>query len=146
MKQTIGLLFICLIAGSFAAQAQQGNRGGQRRTVEERVKATLDKLTPALKLDNAQVTQTESAYTTYYKDMEKLREGMQPGTRPDMTAFRKLNTEREEKLKKIFTEEQFKKFKDEVEPSMRPQRRGNNGQQMQDNNRRGNREAPKKAA
>jgi hypothetical protein len=35
-----------------------------------------------------------------------------------------MSTERDEKLKAIFTEDQFKKYKDEVEPSMRPQRRG----------------------
>jgi protein CpxP len=128
MKKTIGLLLACLVAGVFSTQAQQGNRDMPRRTVEERVKTTLDKITPALNLNNDQVTQTDSAYAVYYRAVDKMRESMrQGGGRPDMSAFQKLNTERDEKLKKIFTEDQYKKFKDEVEPSMRPQR--GNGQQ-----------------
>jgi hypothetical protein len=55
--------------------------------------------------------------------MDKLRESMQPGTPPDRSVFEKLVTDRDEKLKGIFSADQFKKFKDEVEPALRPQRR-----------------------
>jgi len=109
-----------LLATVMVANAQ----GPQRRTVEERVKAAMEKVTPALSLTNTQQPQTDSVFTEYYKAMDKLRESMQPGTPPDRSQFEKLGTDRDEKLKKIFTEEQFKKWKDEVEATLRPQRRG----------------------
>jgi protein CpxP len=41
-----------------------------------------------------------------------------------MEGRKKLMEERDEKLKKIFTDEQYKKWKDEIEPTTRPQRQG----------------------
>ena len=117
-KQIIFVLFL-LFAGAMAVNAQ----GPQRRTVEERVKSAMEKVTPALGLDKTQEARTDSVFTDYYKAMDKLRESMQDGTRPDRAEFEKVSTERDEKLKKIFTEAQFKKFKDEVEATLRPQRR-----------------------
>jgi hypothetical protein len=35
----------------------------------------------------------------------------------------KLSADRDEKLRKVLTEDQFKKFKDEIEPALRPRRR-----------------------
>ena len=119
MKKQILFVLFMLFAGTAVVNAQ----GPQRRTVEERVKMTMEKVTPALALDKAQESRTDSVFTTYYKDMDKLRESMQPGTPPDRSVFEKLVTERDEKLKGILTADQFKKFKDEVEPSLRPQRR-----------------------
>jgi periplasmic protein CpxP/Spy len=53
------------------------------------------------------------------------------GGQPDREAmrekFQKLAGERDEKLKGIFNEDQFKKWKDEIEPSLRPQRRNGGG-------------------
>jgi hypothetical protein len=118
------LVLSMLLAVVMVANAQ----GPQRRTVEERVKAAMEKATPALSLNATQVPQTDSVFTDYYRAMDKLRESMQPGTPPDRTVFEKLSADRDEKLKKFFTEDQYKKWKDEVEPSLRPQRRGG-GQQ-----------------
>lgn len=117
-KQIIFVLFV-LFAGVLAANAQ----GPQRRTVEERVKMAMEKVTPALSLDKAQEAKTDTVFADYYRAMDKLRESMQAGTRPDRTEFEKVGADRDEKLKKIFTEAQFRKFKDEVEASLRPQRR-----------------------
>lgn len=115
------LVALCLfVSVSFMAVAQQG--GGQQRTVEERVKTVMDKLTPGLNLDKDQQTKTDSVYTDYYKSMQKLREQMQQGNRPDRSEFEKIAGDRDEKLKTIFTADQFKKFKDELEPALRPQR------------------------
>ena len=120
-------LFICLVFSVSFIMAQAGP-GGQRRTVEERVKSTIEKITPALSLNKDQETKTDVVFTEYYKAMDKFRESLEPGTRPDRTQFEKFITERDEKLKKVFTEEQFKKWKEEVEPSLRPQRGGANRQ------------------
>jgi hypothetical protein len=121
MKKTLLFAALLLSAGFIMAQG-----GGQRRPIEERVKMTMEKITPALSLDKEQQPKTDSIYTEYYRAMEKFRETLEPGTRPDRAQFEKFITERDEKLKKVFSEAQFKKFKEEVEPSLRPQRGGGN--------------------
>lgn len=119
MKKQLIFMAFMLFAGTMAVNAQ----GPQRRTVEERTKAAMEKITPALQLDKTQETRTDSVFTDYYKAMDKLRESMEPGTPPDRTVFEKVATDRDERLKKIFSPEQFQKFKNEVEASLRPQRR-----------------------
>ena len=120
-------LFICLLSSAGFIMAQGG--GGQpRRTVEERVKLTMEKIIPPLTLNKEQETKTDVVFSEYYKAMDKFRESLEPGTRPERSQFEKFITERDEKLKKVFTEEQFKKWKDDVEPSLRPQRSGGNRQ------------------
>ena len=116
-----------LLAVNVAAFAQQGGgNGGQRRTVEERVKATLERLTTELQLNKDQVTKLDTVFTKSYKDMQKMREEAQAGGgRMDREAFQKMNAERDEKVKAILTEEQFKKYKEQME-AMR-QRGGNRG-------------------
>lgn len=101
--------------------------GGQRRTAEERTKRAVDTITSVFKLDQAQQTQTQTAFMDYNKAMDKLRESMQGGTRPDRSEYEKLITERDEKLKKVLSADQFKKYKDEVEPAMRTRRQGGGG-------------------
>jgi periplasmic protein CpxP/Spy len=129
MKKVILLLAIA-ITGAFAAQAQGGG-GFQRRTHEERLKQVKEKLVD-LKLDNDQTTKSDSTFIEYFRAQNKMFEDMRAGGgAPDREAMRekmqKLGNDRDEKLKKIFTEDQFKKWKDEIEPSMRPQRGGGGG-------------------
>jgi len=121
-KQIISFLFI-LFAGVSLAHAQ-GNF--QRRTPEERAKRVVDTLTAVLKLDKTHADQTDSVFVNYYRDADKMRESMQGGNF-DREAFMKLTSDRDEKLKKVLTPEEFKKFKDEIEPAMRPQRRQGGG-------------------
>jgi hypothetical protein len=53
-----------------------------------------------------------------------MRESMQSGGGGfDREAFQKLSSDRDEKLKKILTADQFKKYKDEIEPAMMTRRR-----------------------
>jgi protein CpxP len=127
MKKAI--LFIALVlTGALAVQAQGG--GMQRRTPEERLKMTKEKLVD-LKLDQGQTGKSDSVFLDFYKAQDKMFEEMRAGGgQPDREAmrekFQKLAGERDEKLKGIFSADQFKKWKDEIEPSLRPQR-GNRG-------------------
>jgi len=121
MKIKLGLLAMFMLAGTLMANAQ-GGTGAPRRTVEERTKRVVDTCTTVLKLDNNQATQAQAAFTDYYKESDKLRESMQAGSPPDRSVFQKLMSDRDEKLKKIFTDDQFKKFKEEIEPAMRQRR------------------------
>jgi protein CpxP len=131
MKKVILLLAIA-ITGAFAVQAQgQGGGGFQRRTPEERLKQVKEKLVD-LKLNADQTTKSDSTFIEYFRAQSKMMEDMRAGGgAPDRDAMRekmqKMSAERDEKLKKIFTEDQFKKWKDEIEPSMRPQRGGGGG-------------------
>ena len=113
------LFVMLLLAGAIMAQGQ----GFQRRTVEERVKRVVDTLTTVFKLDKSVQDQTNVLFTDYYKASDKLREGLAEGERPDRTQMEKLSSDRDERLKKVLSEEQFKKFKDEIEPALRPRRR-----------------------
>lgn len=134
MKKAIFLLTIAIV-GVLAVQAQGGG-GFQRRTPEERLKMVKEKLTD-LKLDKDQTAKSDSTFLDFYKAQEKVFEEMRAGGgAPDRDAFRekmqKLAAERDDKLKKIFTEDQFKKWKDEIEPTTRPQRGGGGGRGNRD--------------
>jgi hypothetical protein len=120
MKNKLRVLLVFMFAGMLSLQAQQ--QQFQRRTVEERVKSMMDKISDTLKLTKAQQGDMDSTFTVYYKAMDKLREGMAPGTRPERADFEKIMADRDAKLKLFFTEQQYKKFKEELEPAMRRSR------------------------
>lgn len=124
MKQKIMLLLAFALALNISAFAQQG--GGQRRSVEERVKATIERLTTELQLTKEQQVKLDTVFTDSFKAMQKMREDAQAsGNRPDRAAFEKLNTERNEKVKGILNAEQYKKYEEQMQ-AMR-QRGGNRG-------------------
>lgn len=121
-------LVVAFMLFGFVAANAQGGGGFQQRTVEERVKTVHDKLDSAFKPGDAKLKEIDGIFTAYYKAQDKLREEiMSSGTRPsreEMQAkMQPAITERDDKLKKVLGEDQFKKWKDEIEPSMRPQRR-----------------------
>ena len=122
MKKAI-LLLVIAISGVLAVQAQGGGGGYQRRTPEERLKMVKEKLVD-LNLDKDQTTKSDSAFLDYYKAQDKLFEEMRAGGgAPDRDAIRdkmmKLAGERDEKLKKIYSDDQFKKWKETIEPTTR---------------------------
>jgi len=129
MKLKHALLAVVLMSAALFAQAQAG---GQRRTVEERVKMVHEKIDSAFKLDADKLAKVDAAFTKYYKDQDKLREEMMSGgERPDFQAMREkmqpLTDARDKELKTILTDEQFKKWKEEIEPAMMPRRGGGGG-------------------
>lgn len=130
MKKAIFLLITVAITGIYTAQAQGGG-GFQRRTPEEQLKAVKEKLVD-LKLSPDQSTKADSAFVKYFRNREKVfAELRASGGQPDREAMREKNQQliagRDEELKKIFDETQYKKWKDEIEPSLRPQRRQGGG-------------------
>lgn len=128
MKRLI--LFVAIVlAGSIAVNAQGGF---QRRTVEERVATVHQKIDSAFKLDKAKLDQTDSVFTEFYKSTDKVRdEMMSGGGQFDFQAMReKMQPSvdaRDKKLQGILTEDQFKIWKDAIEPSLRPRRGGGGG-------------------
>ncbi|HEY6504712.1 MAG TPA: hypothetical protein VIZ28_12105 [Chitinophagaceae bacterium] len=129
MKKMFLVLTAILFAGVVMVNAQGGG-GGQRPPIPERVKLVMEKLEP-FKLDEAKKTQTDSVFTQAYRTQDAKREEMRAAGNQDRDAMRaemqKINADRDEKLKKIFTEEQFKEWKEKIEPTLRPQRQGGGG-------------------
>jgi hypothetical protein len=120
MKTKITMLFALLTMATTIIFAQGG---GQHMTVPERVKATMDKITPALALNPQQVSSTDSVFTDYYTTIGKaMQDARASGERPDRSVFEKMRDDRDAKLKNIFTPDQYTKFKNEVEATLRPQR------------------------
>ena len=117
MKSKITLFVMLMFAGILSTQAQQG-QGGQRRTPEERTEMLVNRLTDSLKLSAAQKGDVNTVYLDFYKAQDKLREGLQPGQRPERADQDKLSEARDAKLKVILKEEQFTKLK-EMEAAMR---------------------------
>lgn len=127
MKKQIVLAAVATIFSLSAVKAQGG--GGQRMTPEERIKFVIEKMAP-LNLDAATKVKSDSIITNYINEQQKAMDEIRAsgGDREAMMAKRKeLTDARDAKLKLIFTEAQMKQWKDEIEPSLRPQRPAGGG-------------------
>lgn len=123
----LAVVLMCVIT----ANAQGGNF--PQRTIEERVKAVHEKLDSAFKFDASKQTKIDTVFATYYRQQDKLREELRSGgERPDREVMRaKMQPAidaRDKELKILLTEEEFKKWKDEIEPTMMQRRGGGNRQ------------------
>lgn len=107
MKSKITFIIMLMFTGILCTQAQQGTK----RTVEERVKQSVDRISDSLQLTKAQLPDVDAAFTQFYMAQDQLREGLAPGTRPERVAVEKLLEIRDAKLKIILTEPQYTKFK-----------------------------------
>jgi len=119
---------------SFILLAAVANAQGgfQHRTVEERIQIAHQKFDSAYKLDQAKLTDADSVFANYYRAQDKIREDMMSaGGQPDFQAMREkmqpLMDERDKKLQGILTADQYKTWKDAIEPSLRPRRQNNGG-------------------
>jgi len=128
MKTKFILTAVVLFIAGIAANAQGG--GFPRRTVEERLKAVDDKIA-VFNLEKSKKDQADTVFTQYFRAVDAKRDEIMGGGSPDREKMRgemqKLSADRDDKLKGIFTDEQFKKWKDEIEPSLRPQRPNGGG-------------------
>ncbi|MEO6547458.1 MAG: hypothetical protein ABIN94_05640 [Ferruginibacter sp.] len=123
MKKQFVLMAFAALLSITAANAQ----GGPRQTPEERTKAAMEKLT-VFNLDADAKTKTEAVISdynnTWQKTMQEMREAGTPDRDAMMAKRKELSDARDVKLKAIFSPEQMKKWTDEIEPSLRPQRGG----------------------
>jgi periplasmic protein CpxP/Spy len=129
-KQLFITLVLVLSAG--AVTAQPG--GFQRRTPEERTAAIHSKLDSAFKLDAKTFEALDSALNTLHRAQDKKMQELMAGgpgsvDRETMMAERQnFDRAKDEVIKTVLTEEQYKIWKEKIEPAMRPQRSagGNN--------------------
>jgi hypothetical protein len=123
-KVVLAIPFFLFVAIGVNAQG-----GFQRRTVEERVQIIQQKLDSAFKLDKTKLSDADSAFANYYRATDKMRDDMMSGGgQPDFQAMREkmqpLMEERDKKLQGILTADQYKTWKEQIEPSLRPRRQG----------------------
>jgi len=126
MKFKVVMVLALILCGAVIVNAQQGNY--PQRTVEERVKSVHDKLDSAFKFDAAKQGKIDSAFATYFRQQDKVREELRSGgERPDretvMAKMQPVVDSRDKELKTILSEAEFKKWKEEIEPAMIQQRR-----------------------
>lgn len=118
------------MAGIFALYLSAGAQNFQRRTVEERVKDAMEKMAP-LSLDKEKSDKADSIFTDFFKAQDKAFEEMRNSGSMDREAMmakrKEMMDARDAKLQQLLTAEQFKKFKDEIEPAMTPMRRNGGG-------------------
>jgi hypothetical protein len=120
MKKRVSLFAIMLIAGSIAVNAQGG--GFQRRTVEERVQTIHQKMDSAFKFDKAKLAQIDSVFANYYRATDKMRDELMAGG-GDRSAMREkmqpLTDARDKELQPLLGDDNYKVWKEVIEPSIR---------------------------
>ncbi len=127
MKSKFLLLLTLFVAGSFLTMHAQG--GFQQLPIEERVKNAMDKLA-VFNLDAAKKVEVDSILTQSYRALDakrmEIRNNSEGGDQREAmrTEMQKISDARDEKLKKVFSDEQYKKWKEEIEPELRPRRPG----------------------
>ena len=128
MKTKITLMISSFILLTLVVNAQGGF---QRRTVAERVQMVQQKFDSAFKLDKAKLADVDSVFANYYRGQDKLREEMMSSGQQDFRAMREkmqpLMDERDKKLQGMLTADQYKTWKEAIEPSLRPRRQNNGG-------------------
>jgi hypothetical protein len=127
MKKKFLLFTAILLAGTMAVNAQGGGGGNfQRRTVEERVLTVHQKMDSAFKLDAAKLTRVDSVFANYYRSTDKVREELMAGGGDRSTMREQMQQKnqpfldaRDKELRVVIGEDNFKTWKDVIEPSMR---------------------------
>jgi protein CpxP len=133
-------LLAFLTGATTIAVAQGGGGGFQRRTPEERTAAIHQKLDSAFKLDAKTFVALDSALNTLHRNSDKKMQELfagGPGSvdRETMRAEReKWDKAKDDIIKAVLTEEQFKIWKDSIEPAMRPRGFGGGGGGNRGNN------------
>jgi hypothetical protein len=123
MKKRFLFFSVLLFAGTIAVNAQGGGGGNfPRRTVEERVQTVHQKMDSAFKLDKVKLAQADSVFANYYRSTDKLREELMANG-GDRSAMREkmqpLTDARDKELQVVLGGDNFKTWKEVIEPSMR---------------------------
>lgn len=109
------IIAICamLVCGAFAANAQPGGFGGQQMDPSEMAKMRADRMKETLNLTNDQYTKVLDLYKKENEEMMRMFQQNQGGGQPDFSAMQKRREAQTAELKKILTEDQFKKYEEQ---------------------------------
>jgi len=136
MKQLFCIWMVCIGAYATAQPPQgtppQGGRPPKRPPIEQRIKRLNDTLSKSLPVTAAQKKTIDDAFTTFFTQADKII-GDNPPPRPEAMdeksqqmreQLKKVQRERDEKIEKVLTVEQFKKYQ-QIERNLRPKPPGN---------------------
>ena len=124
MKKTIMALAVVMLAGTASSFAQGGF---QMPTPEERVQRVHFKMDSAFKLDETKAKQVDALFLDYYKQQDKVREELMASNGGNFQGMREQVQEKmkpyletlDGKLKPILGDDNFKIWKDQIEPTLR---------------------------
>ena len=118
---------LLIATGGMSLMAQGG--GFQQRTPEERLKPVHFKIDSAFKLDADIMKKVDDLFLATYKESDKVREEMMNSGSQDFQAMREkmkpINDARDEKLKPLLGEANYKIWKETIETTI--SRRGPGG-------------------
>lgn len=121
------LFLICLFLGSSLTGF------AQKENVTDKVNKALAQFDAAIKPDKSKRTSIGTIFTEFYREQEKLRNdiqgpssGLAQGLQQDYQSVRKkseaLFTKRDTQLQKLLTSDEYKKWKSDIEPSIKSTR------------------------
>jgi protein CpxP len=128
MKKTIIAVMLFIATGSISVMAQGGGGNFQPPTPEERVKRAMFKIDSAFKPDVDKTKTIDGLFLEYYKHQDKVREevmaggGGGGGGQVIQEKMKPFTDELDNKLKPILGDDNFKIWKEQIEPTLR--RRG----------------------
>ncbi|MDZ4809252.1 MAG: hypothetical protein SGI96_13435 [Bacteroidota bacterium] len=136
MKRTI--IVAALVLFAIAVKAQQPPGPPKPPSIEERIKKTNEVLQKEIQLNAAQKTAIETAFKKFFTAEDKLRKDNLPPPPPPLDpkmkeAMDKLVKGRDEQVKKVLTDEQYKKYKEAAKKLHPPKPPGQNGQPASQN-------------
>ncbi|MCH5600252.1 hypothetical protein [Niabella ginsengisoli] len=122
--------FILLLSFTLLSITETWAQKSSKDDIKAKVAHVVERLDEAFKLEKDKKSTIEGIFTDFYSEQQKLKNNIQ---RPasglaqglasqDFQSVRKKNealiAEREKQLKKELTEDQYKKWKGEIEPSL----------------------------
>ncbi len=123
----ISLFIIAGLAFGLVTNAQGGGGGGfARRTPEERAALIHAKIDSAFKLDSKLMANLDTALVALNRSQDKKREELMAGGQPDRETFmaemKKFSDAQDEIMKAVLSADQYTIWKEQIQPSMRPNR------------------------
>jgi len=123
---------IAAFMGSFtAAQSQELVIKYQFKTPEEKTKVAMGKL-EAFKLSPDVGNKTNKVLVEFYRVQQKMLDGAIKNGVGNVEVYKakklKLASERDDKLKKIFSKDQYNTWINSIEPSLNPNRKTQSSQ------------------
>ena len=126
MKKQLFCSVLAIVAtiGSLMAQGME-----QTKAPKERAMETLSVAQAGLTLSSEQAESAYPVFISFYEAQQTAMAEMRSSGSIDRTKMKeikdKLSADRDAKLKAIFTDDQLKKWINEIEPGLRPQQRNN---------------------
>jgi hypothetical protein len=125
---------VCLF---FALMALSKTEAQQRLSVSEKVATVHNKFITSFHFDNSKMASIDVIFTEFYNSQDKIRDNIQKPpmasgltqgfARQDYQNIRKQNEnildERDNRLRQTLTNEQYTKWKEEIEPTLSFSRR-----------------------